>query len=83
LSVILGDSTNLQEVLTLFAAFLRGPLTQKKEKWRTTGSIVSPSQRFVEYPRRFGIKYFNWLSKIEGPFSKLKKNRSGSHSELL
>ncbi len=32
LSIILGDSTNLQEVLTPFAAFLRGLLTQKKEK---------------------------------------------------
>ncbi len=32
LSIILGDSTNLQEVLTPFAAFLGGPLTQNKEK---------------------------------------------------
>jgi hypothetical protein len=29
---ILGDSTNLPEVLTPFAAFLGGPLTQKKGK---------------------------------------------------
>jgi hypothetical protein len=32
LSIILGDSTNLREVLTPFAAFLEGPLTQNKEK---------------------------------------------------
>jgi hypothetical protein len=32
LSIILGDFTNLQEVLTPFAAFLGGPLTQNKEK---------------------------------------------------
>jgi hypothetical protein len=31
-SIILGDSTNLREVLTPFAAFLGGPLTQNKEK---------------------------------------------------
>ncbi len=33
LSIILGDSTNLREVLTPFAAFLGGLLTQNKEKW--------------------------------------------------
>ncbi len=32
LSIILGDSTNLREVLTPFAAFLGGPQTQNKEK---------------------------------------------------
>jgi hypothetical protein len=32
LSIALGDSTKLREVLTPFAAFLGGPLTQKKEK---------------------------------------------------
>jgi hypothetical protein len=32
LSIILGDSTNLREVVTPFAAFLEGPLTQNKEK---------------------------------------------------
>jgi hypothetical protein len=31
LSIILGDSTNLREVLTSFAAFLGGLLTQNKE----------------------------------------------------
>jgi hypothetical protein len=37
LSIILGDSTNIQEVLTPFAAFLRGPLTQNKEKLENRG----------------------------------------------
>jgi hypothetical protein len=32
LSIILGDSTNLLEVSTPFAAFLGGPLTQNKEQ---------------------------------------------------
>jgi hypothetical protein len=33
LSIILGDSMNPREVLTPFAAFLGGPLTQKKGKF--------------------------------------------------
>jgi hypothetical protein len=37
LSIILGDSTNLQEVLTPFVAFLGGPLTQKKENLENCG----------------------------------------------
>jgi hypothetical protein len=32
LSIILGDSMNLREVLTPFAAFLGGPLTQNLKK---------------------------------------------------
>jgi hypothetical protein len=32
LSIILRDSTNIQEVLTPYAAFLGGQLTQNKEK---------------------------------------------------
>ncbi len=32
LSIILGEYTNLREVLTHFAALLGGPLTQNKEK---------------------------------------------------
>jgi hypothetical protein len=31
-SIILGDSTNLREVLTPFAAFLGEPLTHNKDK---------------------------------------------------
>ncbi len=37
LSIILGDSTNLREVLTPFAAFLAGTLTQNKEKLENRG----------------------------------------------
>jgi hypothetical protein len=37
LSIILGVSSNLREVLTPFAAFLGGPLTQKKEKLENRG----------------------------------------------
>jgi hypothetical protein len=37
LSIILRDSTNLREVLTPFAVFLGGPLTQKKEKLENRG----------------------------------------------
>jgi hypothetical protein len=37
LSIILGDSANLREVLTPFAAFLGEPLTQKKEKLENRG----------------------------------------------
>jgi hypothetical protein len=37
LSIILGDSMNLREVLTPFAVFLGGPLTQNKEKLENRG----------------------------------------------
>jgi hypothetical protein len=59
LSIFLGDSTNLWEVLTPFAAFLRGPLTQKKENWRTADPVVNPPRRFYESPKRFGMKRIN------------------------
>jgi hypothetical protein len=52
LSIILGDSTNLQEVLTPFAAFLGGPLTRKKEKlenrglsWQSFSEILRISEK--------------------------------------
>jgi hypothetical protein len=62
LSIIHGDSTNLQEVSTPVAVFLEGPITQNKRKLEN---------------RRLGCEYFsevwyethqylNWLSKIEG-----------------
>jgi hypothetical protein len=50
LSIILGDSLGLREVLTPFAAFLGGPLAQDKEK------LEKPSRRFYKSPRRFGMK---------------------------
>jgi hypothetical protein len=34
--------------LTPFAAFLGGPLTQKKGKLETADSVVNPSQRFYK-----------------------------------
>jgi hypothetical protein len=37
LLIILGDTKNLREVLTPFAAFLGGLLTQKKEKLENSG----------------------------------------------
>jgi hypothetical protein len=37
LSIILGDSMNIREVLIPFAAFLEGPITQKKEKLEKGG----------------------------------------------
>jgi hypothetical protein len=37
LSIILGDFTNIREVLTPFTAFLGGPLTQNKEKLENCG----------------------------------------------
>jgi hypothetical protein len=49
LSIILGDSTNLREVLTPFAAFLGGPLNQKKEKLENRGLSYKS-------PRRFGME---------------------------
>jgi hypothetical protein len=58
LSIILGDSQNLREVLTPFAAFLGGPLTQKKEKLEKHGPNCQ-SRRFVESPRRFGMERIN------------------------
>ncbi len=45
LSTILGDSTNLREVLAPFAAFLGGPLTQKRGKLEDRGHSC---QSFLE-----------------------------------
>jgi hypothetical protein len=54
--LVVHHSMNLREVLTPFAEFLGGPLTQKKENWRTADSVVNPSRRFSKSPRRFGMK---------------------------
>ncbi len=50
MSIILGDSPNLWEVLTPFAVFLGGPLTQKKGKLETADSVVNlnSSWKFIE-----------------------------------
>jgi hypothetical protein len=61
---------NLREVLIPFAALLGRLLTQKKENWRTADSVINPSRRFVESPRRFGMKR---ISTYVG-FLKLKKS---------
>ncbi len=68
LSIILGDSTNLREILTPFAAFLGEPLTQNKE---TLENRVFSCQSFSEI-RRISMKvwyethqYLKELSKIE------------------
>jgi hypothetical protein len=50
LSINLGDSTNLREVLTPFAAFLGGPLTQNKEKLE---NHILSCQTFSEILRIF------------------------------
>jgi hypothetical protein len=55
LLIILGDSMNLREVMTPFAAFLGGPLNQKKEKLENRG-LSCPSRNFVESSRRFGME---------------------------
>ncbi len=49
LSIILGDSMNLREILTPFTAFLGRPLTQKKEK---LGNRELNCQSFSEIRRR-------------------------------
>jgi hypothetical protein len=56
---ILGDSTNHQEILTAFAAFFGGPLTQKKEKLENADSVVNPSWIFYKSARRFGMERIN------------------------
>ncbi len=74
LSIILGDSTNLQEVLTPFAVFLGGPLTQNKEKLENR---ILSCQSFSNETHQ----YFKLLSKIEETSLKCK-TRSGSLSGL-
>jgi hypothetical protein len=66
---------NLQEVLTTFAVFLRGPLIQKKRNLENRGLSCQP---FFLYEAH---QYLNWLSKIEGISLKLKK-QSSSYSGL-
>ncbi len=56
LSIILGDSANLREVLMHFAVFLGEPLTQKNENWKTAELVVNPTWRFYKSPRRLGMK---------------------------
>jgi hypothetical protein len=68
LSIIPGDSTNLREVLTPFAAFLGGPLTQNEEKLENR---LLSCQSFLEILRISEKvwyethQYFKLLSKTE------------------
>jgi hypothetical protein len=78
LAIILGDSTNLREVLTPFAAFLGEPLTQNKEKLENR---VLHCQSFSEILRIsekiwYGTRqYWKLLSKIEETSLKFKNQK--------
>ncbi len=70
LSIILGDSTNLREILTPFAAFLGGPLTQNKEKLENrelSCQSFSEILRISEKVWHETHQYLKWLSKIKEP----------------
>jgi hypothetical protein len=68
LSIILGDSTNLPEVLTPFAAFLGEPLTQNIEKLenRELGCQSFSEIRRISEKVWYGThQYLKLLAKIE------------------
>ncbi len=69
LSIILGDSTNLQEVLTPLAAFLRGLLTQKKKTGepRTQLSILLGDFTEVWYETHHPINTSIGCVKLKDP----------------
>jgi hypothetical protein len=74
LSIILGDSTNLREVLTPFAAFLGGPLTQNKEKLENrllSCQSFSEIRRISEKAWYETHQYLKLLSKIEETYLKI------------
>jgi hypothetical protein len=84
LSIILGDSTNLREVLTPFAAFLGEPLTQNKEKLENRVFICQSFSEILRISEKiwYGThQYLKLLSKIEETSLNLK-TRSGSLSGL-
>jgi hypothetical protein len=78
LSIILGDSTNLREVLTPFAAFLGEPLTQNAAKLENR---VLSCQSFSEILRKSEKvwyethQYLKLLSKIEETSLKFKNQK--------
>jgi hypothetical protein len=80
LSIILRDSKNLREVLTPFAAFLGGPLTQNKEKWENR-KLSCQSFSFSEILRisekvcHEMHQYLKELSKIKEPSLKFKNQK--------
>jgi hypothetical protein len=84
LSIILGDSTNLQEVLTPLAVFLGEPLTHKKEKLENRGLSCQSFLEILQISEKvwYGThQYLKLQSKIEESSLKLKTS-SGSHSGL-
>ncbi len=78
LSIILGDSYNLREVLTPFAAFLEEPLTQNKEKLENR---LINCKSFLEILRIsekiwYGARqYLKLLSKIKETSLKFKNQK--------
>ncbi len=85
LSIILGDSTNIREVLIPFAAFLGGPLIQNKEKMENrelSCQSFSEILRISEKIWHETHQYLKQLSQIKEPSLKFKKTRSSSHFDL-
>ncbi len=67
---------NLQEVLTPFAAFLGGPLNQKKGKLDNRGFSCQSFSEILRISEKVWYEthqYLNWWSKIKGISLKLKK----------
>ncbi len=78
LSIILGTSWNLQEVLTAFAAFLGGPLTQNNEKLENrllSCQSFSEILRISEKVWYEAHQYLKLMSKIEETSLKFKNQR--------
>jgi hypothetical protein len=68
---------NLQEVLTSFAAFLGGRLTQKKEKLENRGLSCQSLSEICRISEKVWSEthQYNRLSKIEGISLKLKNQK--------
>jgi hypothetical protein len=69
---------NLQEVLTPSAAFLGGPLNQKKEKLRNHRLSCQSFSEILQISRKvwYGMhQYLKLLSKIEEPSIKFKNQK--------
>ena len=78
LSIILGDSTNLREVLTPFAAFLGEPLTQNKEKLENRVLSCQSFSKILQISENvwYGThQYLKLLSKIEETSLKFKNQK--------
>ncbi len=78
LSIILEDSTNLLEVLTHFAAFLGGPLTQNKEKLENRVLSCQSFSEILRISEKVWYEthqYLKLLSKIEETSLKFKNQK--------